>query len=326
MTQPSILLLSGLPASGKTTYALNWLAEEPDQRVRVNYDELRVELYGEGWRFNYKEEAAMKAVAIARASDALKVQKSVVIDNTNLTPRARKQWKDLAIRLGAAYEEHEIDTSVAECVRRDRLREGKARVGRAVIERMALFNGWIDWTDYEGEFVICDVDGTLADCGHRLHHIKPTLTHKLDCTWKPTPLLVAPMQCPQCGRKPQKDWDAFFAACKDDTPIAPIVSLAGMLVDACYTLIIVSGRPVDQCGKATEGWLDALESSASCYTHLFMRGGPHDHRPDYEVKQEILDLLPKERIAYVIDDRPQVLRMWQANGLTTLAVGTLKEF
>ena len=308
MTQPSILLLSGLPASGKTTYALNWLAEEPDQRVRVNYDELRVQLYGERWRFNRKEEDTMQAVAVMIASETLLAHKAVIIDNTNLTPKTRSKWKTVADKHGVLYEEHEIDTSVEECVRRDRFREGKASVGRAVIERMALFNGWIDWADYKGEFVICDVDGTLADCSHRLHHIRPVEN--------PLGLSI----------KPIKEWDAFFAACKDDTPIKPIVNLVGVLADSGYNIIIVSGRPVDQCGKATEGWLDALESSASCYTHLFMRGGPHDHRPDYEVKQEIAELLPLNRVVYVIDDRPQVLRMWQANGLTTLGVGPLKEF
>ena len=30
-----MLLLSGLPASGKTQYALAWVAEDPDARIRV---------------------------------------------------------------------------------------------------------------------------------------------------------------------------------------------------------------------------------------------------------------------------------------------------
>lgn len=320
MTQPSILLLSGLPASGKTTYAREWLAEEPDQRVRVNYDELCVQMFG-GWRrLAGKELPLLKDAAITTTLEALEAQKAVIIDNTNLTPKARNAWRTLARQQGVPYEEHEIDTPVEECVRRDRLREGKARVGRAVIERMALFNGWIDWADYDGEFVICDVDGTLADCSHRLQHIKPD---DGPCTSPDMGHVWINNICADCKKhKIAKDWNAFFAACKDDTPIKPIIRLVNEYFSH-YNLIIVSGRPVDQCEVATEDWL-AQHGIAPQF--LFMRGGPHDHRPDYEVKREILDLLPKERIAYVIDDRPQVLRMWQANGLTTLAVGPLKEF
>lgn len=36
----------GYPSSGKTTYARNWVAEDPEHRVRVNRDDLRWNLYG----------------------------------------------------------------------------------------------------------------------------------------------------------------------------------------------------------------------------------------------------------------------------------------
>ena len=45
-----------------------------------------------------------------------------------------------------------------------------------------------------------------------------------------------------------------------------------------------------------------------------------DRRPDVEVKQEILDYLPKDRIRCVLDDRDQVVDMWRKNGLTCLQV------
>ena len=45
-----------------------------------------------------------------------------------------------------------------------------------------------------------------------------------------------------------------------------------------------------------------------------------DRRPDVEVKQEILDYLPKDRIRYVLDDRDQVVDMRRKNGLTCLQV------
>src|SRR3990167_11114729 len=36
-----LLILMGLPASGKTTYANQWVAEDQDNRVCLNYDDTR---------------------------------------------------------------------------------------------------------------------------------------------------------------------------------------------------------------------------------------------------------------------------------------------
>jgi hypothetical protein len=55
------------------------------------------------------------------------------------------------------------------------------------------------------------------------------------------------------------------------------------------------------------------------YRHLFMRRAG-DSRPDQVIKREILDLIPKDRVAYVLDDRQQVVDMWRAQGLTCLQV------
>ena len=80
-----LLILMGLAASGKTTYAMSRVAEDPDNRVRLNYDDVRLELYGPDWKFNHPEEQFMKALVGKRAEEALVAGKSVVIDNTNLT-------------------------------------------------------------------------------------------------------------------------------------------------------------------------------------------------------------------------------------------------
>jgi hypothetical protein len=52
-----------------------------------------------------------------------------------------------------------------------------------------------------------------------------------------------------------------------------------------------------------------------------------DHRPDDEVKEDILNThFDKGRIELVIDDRPRVIRMWQRHGLKVLDVGDGVEF
>mgnify|MGYP001580821428 CR=1 FL=1 len=320
-----ILIYNGLPGSGKTTAALEWVAENPENRRRMSYDELRLSMFGPEWKFNRPDEYRMQAVAKQQVFEWAGCGYDVVIDNTNLTEKARQVWKDLAKICGVPLEEEDFAPPVALCVERDAQRKGKARVGRAVIERMALFNGFIDWDDpdiYEQDrrFIIVDMDGTLADCSARRLRLGPHIIHNAGCTFGGHTIEGQP--CPQCAAAWKKNWDAFFEGVINDPPIRPIVNLVEHL-SSTFDIIVVSGRSIDQCGKGTEAWLQQhLDADV---THLFMRNGG-DSRPDYIVKQEILDLLPKERIAYVIDDRPQVMRMWQANGLTTLAVGDLKEF
>ena len=310
-----LLLFSGLPASGKTTAAVAWVAEDPTGRVRVNYDDLRMGMFGEGWKFNHHDENKMKTEASRQAREALTSGKSVVIDNTNLTARAKAQWRSFAQAFGATVIEEEFDTPVATCVERDRKRVGKQRVGQAVIDWMALTRGFIDWSDrelYPRDFIIVDLDGTLANGEHREHYLQPK--HEDTCEGS---------EHEPCKCKLKKDWKSYLEACHLDDPIRPIFKLVELLSQT-FDVLIVSGRSMDSCGIKTEDWLLKYQGT-NLHRHLFMRRG-QDYRPDYEVKMEILDYLPKDRIRYVIDDRPVVLRAWQAAGLTTLAVGDLKEF
>jgi predicted kinase len=312
---PELLILSGLPASGKSTYRKEWLAEDPN-RTYINYDELRIELYGEGWKWNRAEENQMKDVAFRRAIEALKAGKSVCIDNTNLSTNVRARWASIGKTHGATVIEQEFDTPVDECVRRDAART--SRVGRAVIERMALFYGFIDWNDYVDDFVIVDIDGTIADCSHRLHYIQPKMNHTVDCSelgqekfWTKE----SHPRCPECNARWHKDWKGFFSKVSGDKPIEPIIDLVRAMGDY-YNIIFITGRDTS-IGLETEEWLK--EHFDSFYRFLFMRQSG-DNKPDFEMKKEILDHLPKERIRYVLEDRERVVEMYRKEGLTVLQV------
>ena len=135
--------------------------------------------------------------------------------------------------------------------------------------------------------VLFDIDGTLADLSHRLHHIK---------------------------RQPI-DWNAFFAACGEDALIEPIRDLALLFEAQGYKIILVSGRS-DIAREATVDWLD--KHGVPCHGLHMRRDG--DHRQDFLVKSEILDglLAADHDIRFVIDDRPSVVAMWRERGLTCL--------
>jgi len=298
----SILIFSGLPASGKTRRALEWVAEDPLHRCRINFDDLRMELFGcKGTTyFSHPQklvrdrERQMKGLARVRALEFLganPLEHSIVIDNTNLTESSRAPWVEMGRHFGIPVEQHDVDTPVHECVERDRLRQGDDRVGRAVIERMALTTGWVSWEDQEvyphERYLICDVDGTIADTSRRRHFV---------------------------DQKP-KDWDGFFKDVANDEPIKPIVDLLEVLSPS-YNVIIMSGRPIDKCGLATEDWLYKHLSKVT-WRHLFMRSSG-DKRPDTEIKMELLEYLPKHRVALVLDDRDIMCKAWRDAGLICL--------
>lgn len=319
--KPELLLTIGLPASRKTTYAKAWLAEDPDGRIRVNYDELRVGMFGPDWIWNRKDEEHMKAAALGTVKAALKAGYSVVVDNTNLSRHVRRSWQDVAHAFNAEFIEHEMDASLEECVRDDRLRDATSRVGQAVIDKMAAEYGFLDWNpsclcpqaEYSDGFhrrgcpavsrmatakiAIVDIDGTVADCSKRLHHIdRPHLT---ECS---------PLAC-HCGRA-KKDWNAFFAGVYDDKPIVKMLRLLERL-ETDHLLVFVSGRPISsgrtKVGILTEDWLRKYLITPD---RLFLRQ-TNDHQPDFEFKKAVLDYIPKDRIAYVFEDRDQCVRMYR---------------
>src|SRR5258708_3971922 len=132
---------------------------------------------------------------------------------------------------------------------------------------------------------IFDIDGTVADISHRLHHIKST----------------------------PKDWDSFFARCDADVPIPHIIDVAQSLAlrtDRC--VVYVSGRS-DQCRSQTEAWLLAHGLPGR---RLYMRKAG-DHRDDDVVKGELLDQLRADDLEPIMafDDRNHVVRMWRERGI-----------
>lgn len=131
---------------------------------------------------------------------------------------------------------------------------------------------------------IFDIDGTIADLSHRLPHIQ----------------------------KEPKDWPSFFAAVPDDKPIHHIIKLAIDLELAGAAIVYVSGRS-DECRKATETW---LQQHALPDGRVFMRKAG-DHRPDHQVKVELLEQLRAEghKPVMAFDDRNQVVKMWRELGI-----------
>lgn len=331
-------LLIGLPASGKSTLTRE-LMQKNGSVVRINRDDLRA-MSIPAW--SGKREQFIVQSEMAMALQAIRLGFFPIIDDTNLNPKIRDEWKKFCERNSVEYEEVLVKTPVDVCVRQDLGREGRNRVGRAVIENMARKYGMIPWWEYK-KLVILDLDGTLCDCEQRRHFVKlpecdecygkgvlsaiadhPTeKCHKCNGTGKlrrPCPTCQQTgwvmstgeqptEKCPTCKGKGTvgKDWKGFYEAIPNDPPVDAVLKWVEAL-DASgeYTILCVSGRPEDYQHQTVE-WLARHRVP---YKHLFMRRGG-DGREDYIVKREIAETLPLDQIAMVIDDRNQVVKMWR---------------
>lgn len=285
-----IVIMQGLPASGKSTRAKEIVAEGAS--YRINRDLLRTMLHFDKWTGQNEEVTRDAARAIADA--LLGRGRSVVIDDTNLNPGVVQMWVDLAKKHNAKIQYEKMETSFIDCVIRDAKREKK--VGKSVILGMAMQYGL--FPDTKTPIVVCDLDGTLCNIEHRLHYAKGLL----------------------------KDWDKFFAGVPDDLIREEVVTILRKYHQEGKRIIFVSARP-ERCREDTEEWLAKHLPEDIGYMGLFMRKN-HDKRDDVEVKQQVFDTYFKGKypIEVVIDDRPKVIRMWRSNGLNVIDVGSGVEF
>lgn len=136
--------------------------------------------------------------------------------------------------------------------------------------------------------VVFDVDGTIADIGHRLHHL----------------------------RKDPPDWEAFHDAAGLDVKKPGIVALLNMARASGHRITLVTGR-WERDRKLLETW---LAWNLIWYDDLYMRDRDG---PDHLVKEGILlEHLARpyglSHILFVVDDRDSVVDMWRSHGLTVL--------
>lgn len=135
--------------------------------------------------------------------------------------------------------------------------------------------------------ILVDIDGTLANVEHRLHHIKDG----------------------------NHDWDSFFDAMDQDTPTEMLKLLSTFPSLHSVAFVYVSGRP-DSHRDMTIAWLNKYNAPIG---RLYMRK-TGDHRQDTVVKQEMLEQIKGGGFnpILVIDDRPSVIKMWRDNNLDVI--------
>jgi predicted kinase len=287
-----MVILRGLQGSGKTSFAHEWVAQDPDWRFRVNRDDIRKSAYNMFWGLSHHMEGTVSLAEQAQAEAALNAGLSVVIDATNLKARVVKEWYAVANKLGVTVRVHDLLTPLEECIVRDMKREKK--VGEDVIrnyndrffqkgklppvpeniEVEPLGKAYTPNPDLP-KAVWVDLDGTVAERVHPL--------------------------APQPVRGPFDE-----ARVGEDAVIEHIAELVRLLHSAGYKIIIMSGRSTD-CQEESERWL--IENNIP-YDAIFMRRAVEDKgRKDNIVKHDLFwaNVAPFYDVQFCLDDRQQVV-------------------
>lgn len=277
-----LVLTRGIPASGKSTAARVWVTSAPN-RVRVNRDDIRFQLYGTYFGEPIDENFVSKT-QYAMIKAAFAAGQSVIVDDTNLNDKFAKKLVNFGHRHGVPVRVWDFPVDLKEALRRNENRERK--VPEDVIRKFHdRFQGRkeLDVTPpvirpYEGNpdlpsAYIFDIDGTLAQMADR-----------------------SPYEWHRVG---------------EDSPIDHVIRIAQNL-SMEYEIVFLSGRD----GSCYDQTLEWIEKHVMLTDYLFMRTAD-DQRPDNIIKAELFDKHVRDRwnVLGVFDDRDQVVDMWRSMGI-----------
>ena len=291
----TVILTTGLPASGKTTWAKKCREFSPNV-VLTSRDDIRKMLgcFPIGTKDEEELVSKIQDAAILKGVDA---GKDVIVHDTNLNQKSPKRIKRLFDGDVRFRVEDFTDVSVEECIRRDALRQDS--VGEKVLRNMArqLQKPWRltdEWMNditlselYVPRFsapkaILVDLDGTLAK------HV---------------------------SRSPY-DYSRVFT----DAVHEHIRTLVNGYYMSEYQVLGLSGRPdIDNVRLDTEEW---LEYNNILFHKLYMRPADMLTENDADVKQFLFDTYIRNNynVEVMLDDRDRVVRRMRKLGLNVLQV------
>jgi len=171
--------------------------------------------------------------------------------------------------------------------------------------------------------IIFDLDGTLADCNHRKHLVMRPRGSKFIYD-ELIPIengdFLTGNYYEKEGKKFVPRWQEFFEACHLDTVISPtrcLFDFIGMKGQS-HSLQIWSGR-CESVMEKTKEWLRKYSFAYAFHEfQIPLKMRPlGDYTPDDQLKERWLDeaISQGNKIDFVFDDRPKVVRMWKRRGI-----------
>lgn len=278
-----VIVLRGLPASGKSTWAKDYISRNPGT-LRVNKDDLRSMLHNSQW--SEENELIILAMRDTMIAEALHMGQDVVVDDTNFAEKHITAIQDIAAEWGASFEVKDFDVPLEVCLERNRKRNSSIP-DKVIVDMHNKYvlpgKEKVVQTPGKTKAIIVDLDGTLA-----LHNRHPFAIEK----------------------------------CETDQPNQPVLNAIKALSQFGYRLIFLTGRE-EVFRPQTDKWLKNtchVDLFAPWYM-LYMRP-TGDNRKDSLVKEEILrnEILPNYYVEFALDDRQQVVDHLRLMGLTVFQV------
>jgi predicted kinase len=296
-----ILLLIGIPASGKSTWAKSFVKNNTDW-VRVSRDDFRL-MFKQEQMCEPKVEDLITAMVNQAITKALVRKLNVIVDATNVREKYIAEFIE-KFKYSADIDYRVFDISIDKAVERDNALD--AKVGEEVIKKM--YNNYkilmdsfhfqpvkkvefypeikIDYKSELPQAVIFDIDGTLAIMKNRGAF----------------------------------EWDKVDRDSGNDIVLEQVF----FHKNVGRKIIVVSGRD-GSCEEMTRAWLNFYGVFPD---ELYLRKAG-DFRKDTIVKKEIYKnhIEGKFNVLSVYDDRLSVCEMWHELGLFVMNVNQgMREF
>lgn len=290
---PKLILCQGIQGSGKSTFARKWASEDPEHRVRLNYDDLR-NMMGIYWVPS--REGMLKEMEEAFLKKAFLKGYDIIIDNMNLNPKTIEKYENWAKEYNYDLERILFDTPVEECIRRDKTRPNP--IGEVVIKRT--------WNTYRNYII----QESIKKIKEKEMKQNPNLSHCILVDMDATLFLNT------SGRPFYGDELEPTDILKDE-PIPAIVTLVKAYQATGNLVIGLSGREDKPQIRACT--IKQCENVGIHLDALVLRPLGSRKRGDAS-KKELFEENIKDKyfVDFVLDDSSKVVKMYRDLGLTCL--------
>lgn len=283
-----MFVVRGLPGSGKSTFAKKWVAQDPENRVRISRDDLRHQLYGKYYGLTTSQESTITKIEWAQIKGALSARQSVIIDNQNLKDAYVYPYLKIALdhKVPVLHKDFNVDIDVV-------LAQNKEREKDRIVPEDSILKFKRRYFK-DGKFPPFPI---LAEKMDEAYFPNPSLPKAILLDVDGTAMHIAPHRGP---------YD--FHLVLDDLPNAAVVETVKAMKAQGFKVIVLSGRD-DSCQEDT---LLSLEDAGIEVDEIHMRK-TGDRRKDFIIKKEIFNdkIRDSYNILYALDDRDTVVETYR---------------
>lgn len=286
------IILIGISGSGKSTYAIRKMTENPDLMI-ISKDNIRRTLIEDYFldknlweQYSFKDnEKSIDSLFDGQLREAAKNKQNIIIDNTNLS-KSKNEKLELRLKNYGYTQVNYVNLNLTDNIN-FYLESNQNRINvipmRAINDQylLAAQSGYLELST--NNIALVDIDGTVA------------------------------IKC---------DRSAFeYNKANNDTPNQYVIDTINALYETKRIDYIqfLSGRE-SYSYELTRDWL--IKHGFDMTKHRLLMRKTSDHRRDSVIKNEIYEsCLKQNNIKYLFDDRNQVIDMWWDNKLPVFHVG-----